>query len=89
MSEKKTNQQIAVEVLLGKWGNGYSRIEALTKAGYDATAVQDIVNVLVRDGFIPSENDAKTELGNGTLTIDVDLSKYSSLTLNLHFGDEK
>lgn len=86
MSEKKTNQQIAVEVLLGKWGNGYSRIEALTKAGYDATAVQNLVNILVKDGYIPSENEAKTELGNETLTIDVDLSKYSSLTLNLHFG---
>ncbi len=87
MKQRKTNQQIAIEVLLGKWGNGTERINSLADAGYDPTRVQDIVNALIEDGYIPSENDAKIEMGNDTLTIDVDLSIYSSLKLNLHFGD--
>lgn len=82
----KTNQQIAIEVLLGKWGNGYSRMEALRAAGYDADAVQTIVNALVRDGELPNDN-TDIKLGDKTKTIDIDLSEYNSLTLNLHFGD--
>lgn len=46
-SKKKTNAEIAQEVLDGKWGNGDARKEAITKAGYDYSAVQKIVNELV------------------------------------------
>ena len=85
---KKTNQQIAIEVLLGKWGNGRERFSSLISAGYDADAIQTIVNALVNDGTFPSENDEnKIELGNETMIIDIDLSKYSTLSLNLHFGE--
>lgn len=41
---KKTNDQIAQEVIDGKWGNGDARKAALTKAGYDYSAIQKIVN---------------------------------------------
>ena len=41
---KKSNDQIADEVLEGKWGNGEERKKRLTDAGYDYQAVQDIVN---------------------------------------------
>lgn len=41
---KKTNTQLALEVLLGKWGSGETRKKKLTKAGYDYYAVQKIVN---------------------------------------------
>ena len=41
---KKSNDQIAGEVLEGKWGNGEERKKRLTDAGYDYQAVQDIVN---------------------------------------------
>lgn len=41
---KKTNEQIADEVLEGKWDNGEARKKKLTEAGYDYQAVQDIVN---------------------------------------------
>lgn len=82
----KTNQQIAIEVILGKWGNGYSRFEALTNAGYDADAIQSIVNALVKDGTFPVETETEIKLGTKTLKVDVDLSKYSALSLNLHFG---
>ena len=41
---KKTNEQLAEEVLYGKWDNGEARKKKLTEAGYDYQAVQDIVN---------------------------------------------
>lgn len=41
---KKTNEEIAIEVINGKWGNGQDRVNRLTKAGYDAKAIQAIVN---------------------------------------------
>lgn len=44
---KKTVEQLAQEVLAGKWGNGEARKTALKKAGYDYAKVQDAVNKLV------------------------------------------
>ena len=41
---KKTNEQLADEVLEGKWDNGEARKKKLTEAGYNYQAVQDIVN---------------------------------------------
>ncbi len=43
-TSKKTNEQLAQEVIEGKWGCDPQRRERLTAAGYDATAVQAIVN---------------------------------------------
>lgn len=40
----KTVEQLADEVIQGKWGNGAERVTRLTQAGYDATAVQNKVN---------------------------------------------
>lgn len=47
-SKPKTIEEIAKEVLQGKWGNGQDRINRLTKAGYDAKAVQTAVNNLAK-----------------------------------------
>ena len=47
-SKPKTVEEIAQEVLNGKWGNGQDRIDRLTKAGYDAKAVQTAVNNLAK-----------------------------------------
>lgn len=41
---RKSNSQIADEVWAGKWGNGPDRVQRLTRAGYDAAAVQREVN---------------------------------------------
>lgn len=41
---KKTNEQIADEVIAGKWGNGADREQRLKAAGYDYNAIQAIVN---------------------------------------------
>ncbi|MBR3251730.1 MAG: N-acetylmuramoyl-L-alanine amidase, partial [Erysipelotrichaceae bacterium] len=41
-------EDIAKEVIEGKWGNGQERKEKLTAAGYDYTAVQNLVNKLLK-----------------------------------------
>lgn len=41
---KKTNEQIADEVITGKWGNDPERAKALKAAGYDRDAIQAIVD---------------------------------------------
>lgn len=43
-TSKKSNEEIANEVIAGKWGNGDARKTALTNAGYDYNAIQSIVN---------------------------------------------
>lgn len=46
-TKKKTVDQIAKEVIDGKWGNGDERKRKLTVAGYDYNAVQKKVNELL------------------------------------------
>lgn len=41
---KKSIEEIAKEVIAGKWGNGAERKQKLAAAGYDADAVQEKVN---------------------------------------------
>lgn len=45
---KKTVDELAREVIAGKWGNGATRKEKLTAAGYDYSAVQKRVNELLK-----------------------------------------
>jgi GH24 family phage-related lysozyme (muramidase) len=45
---KKSNEEIAKEVVAGKWGNGNARKTALTKAGYDYNTIQTLVNKLLK-----------------------------------------
>lgn len=47
-ASKKSNDDIATEVIAGKWGNGAVRKKKLTEAGYDYTAIQNIVNKRLR-----------------------------------------
>ena len=46
--KKKTNEEIAKEVISGKWGNGAVRKKKLTDAGYNYSAIQKIVNKLCK-----------------------------------------
>ena len=41
---KKSNDQVANEVLAGNWGNGQERKDRLAAAGYDYGAIQQLVN---------------------------------------------
>lgn len=47
-SSTKTLDEIAKEVIKGKWGNGTDRKNRLTKAGYNYSAVQKRVNELLK-----------------------------------------
>lgn len=43
-STKKSNEEIANEVIAGKWGNGDDRKKKLTSAGYNYDTIQTLVN---------------------------------------------
>lgn len=45
--EEKNVDELALEMIDGKWGNGTDRKERLTATGYDYTAVQKRVNELL------------------------------------------
>ena len=52
---KKSIDEIAREVIAGKWGNGADRKNRLTKAGYDYDAVQNRVNEMLGKASKPSK----------------------------------
>jgi hypothetical protein len=43
-ARRKSNEEIAAEVWRGDWGNGADRVSRLTAAGYDAKAIQALVD---------------------------------------------
>lgn len=47
-SVKKSESDIAKEVIKGKWGNGAERKKKLTKAGYDYESIQNLVNKMLK-----------------------------------------
>ncbi len=46
---KKTNEEIADEVMKGLWGNQPDRQKKLEEAGYDYNLIQEIVNIKMRE----------------------------------------
>ena len=44
----KADIDVAYEVINGNWGNGQDRINRLRAAGYDPSAIQSIVNYLLK-----------------------------------------
>ena len=50
VSNKKSNEEIAKEVIAGKWGTGNARKSKLTKAGYDYEAIRKLVNQMMKKG---------------------------------------
>ena len=46
---KKSNEEVAKEVIDGLWGVGVERKNRLTQAGYNYTAIQDMVNAMLVD----------------------------------------
>lgn len=46
--KKKSNDEIANEVIQGKWSAGAERMKLLTKAGYDYMTIQNLVNKKLR-----------------------------------------
>lgn len=67
---KKTNAEIVKEVLAGKWGNGPERKEKLTKAGYNYTEIQKLINASLKTPAKKSVDEIAREVvagkwGNG------------------------
>lgn len=86
----KTNQAVAVEVILGKWGNGVDRRNRLTKAGYNYENVQSIVNALCNGdmSLLQEEPEKIFVTGTETLEVEIDLSKYRGLNITFVTGGE-
>jgi len=57
---KKSNEEIAEEVIQGLWGNGEERKIRLTESGYVYREVQDIVNELVKSQVTNKTIDTET-----------------------------
>lgn len=53
----KTNEEIAKEVIDGKWGNNPDRKKKLTEAGYDYSAIQKIVNNMLKPSNEPKKEE--------------------------------
>ena len=58
---KKTNEEVAKEVLAGKWGNGEARKTALANAGYKYSEIQSLVNTAKNNSQNTQTNTASTQ----------------------------
>ena len=89
----KPNQQIANEVIQGKWGNDEDRKRRLREAGYNYESVQSIVNAIMAGQAIPEEDEEQTKgvkiTGTETLKIDIDLAKYNSIEVTFKYGGDE
>ena len=61
--KKKSNEEIADEVIQGKWGNGQDRVNRLINAGYDPNAIQKIVDSKVSKPSAPKKK-SNEEIAN-------------------------
>ncbi len=64
---RKSNEELANEVIAGQWGNGADRRNRLTQAGYNYDAVQSIVNQKL-SGNRPSSQTVYTVRAGDTLS---------------------
>lgn len=71
-SSKKSIDELAKEVINGKWGNGSARKAALQKAGYDYDAVQKRVNEM---------------LGSGSTSASVDIDALAKAVIRGDYGN--
>lgn len=79
-----TNQELALEILAGKWGNGVERREKVTAAGYDYMAVQNIVNALVKAGYLNKpEKQPEPDTHKNLLEIDYDPVVNDGIQINI------
>lgn len=64
-TDTKSIDQLAQEVINGKWGNGDARKESLEKAGYDYDKVQDRVNEILSKDNKKSITEIAKDVING------------------------
>lgn len=78
VEDKKSNEQIADEVIAGKWGNGAERKKRLTAAGYNYDTIQAIVNEKVKGGNSSSNSGTIT---TGSRVLPISWKDYNGKTL--------
>lgn len=76
----KTEKEIALEVIDGKWGNGDERIVKLTNAGYNASSIQRLVNQILKENIVTEE--PVQEKPKEITEITIDLKKCGALIIN-------
>lgn len=80
----KTNQEIAREIIAGKWGNGLERRQRLEQAGYNYNDVQSIVNAIMAGRQAsPAEPAQDPEPTRNVLEIDYDPESYDGIQVNV------
>lgn len=88
---KKSNEEIADEIIAGKWGNDPERKNALIAAGYDRDAIQSIVDRKLK-GTVSAAPAKSTELNNGDKVLPIEWVAYNGVriikTRNYYFATE-
>ena len=79
----KTNQEIAQEILAGKWGNGAERRERLIAAGYNYNDVQSIVNAMVYGDPLPVQAEEPKQPLRKTMNIEYDPEQYDGIEVTV------
>ena len=81
----KSVEDIAKEVLAGKWGNGEDRKKRLAAAGYNYSDIQNAVNKLCGKSSAPKVNYYPKYSGKSTSIV----SALNSLTIGSSFANRK
>lgn len=77
-SSKKSNEEIANEVIRGEWGNGTDRKNRLTNAGYNYQTIQNIVNQKLGatgTSYYPKYTGSSVSIVDALKAVGVDSSK--------------
>lgn len=95
-TSKKTNEELAQEVIDGKWGNGDARKSAITNAGYIYNEIQNIVNRILNGSAVKPSNSNQSQaqpvkkevMASSKATAkDPSLSKVYKTTADLYLRD--
>lgn len=70
---KKSNEEIATEVIAGKWGNGQDRFNRLAAAGYDGNSIQNRVNEI-----LGAKNTISNKKSNETIANEIIQGKWGN-----------
>lgn len=74
---QKSNEQIADEVIAGKWGNDPERTQRLKAAGYNRDAIQAIVDAKLKPAKKPAPAPSKSDIGVGSEVVPTRLVDYN------------
>lgn len=82
---QKSISELVDEIIRGDWGNGSERVQRLTEAGYDAKAVQEVVNETIAQQNA-SQKPAESETWTGIVNTQRDplrVRKEKNLTCDV------